>query len=133
MVARIKKIIENQALTSSSFADEIGVQRSSISHILAGRNKPSLDIILKIATRFAEVETDWLLFGTGQMLKAQNLLQETPGKDPKHRADITPNAHVKETTDINRNESGAKSKGISKILIFYSDQTFEEFSPSVST
>ena len=45
---RIKKIIKDNELNSSSFATKIGVQRSSISHIISGRNKPSLDLVIKI-------------------------------------------------------------------------------------
>ena len=55
--------MEEQQLSSSAFADTIGVQRSSISHVLSGRNKPSLEFILKIIRSFPSYSTDWLLFG----------------------------------------------------------------------
>src|SRR4028119_2173636 len=57
----IKSFIVSKNLSPSKFADEIGVQRSSISHILSGRNKPSLDIVQKIIRRFPELGTDWLV------------------------------------------------------------------------
>ena len=47
IIDRVKKIISANGLTSSSFADKIGVPRSSISHVLSGRNNPSLDLIIK--------------------------------------------------------------------------------------
>jgi DNA-binding XRE family transcriptional regulator len=67
---RISKVIEYSKLTSSEFADEIDVQRSSISHITSGRNKPSLEFIIKIKSRFPEILWDWLVTGDGEMLKS---------------------------------------------------------------
>lgn len=66
---RISKIIEYSELTSSEFADAIDVQRSSISHITSGRNKPSLDFLIKVKEHFPELEWDWLINGIGAMLK----------------------------------------------------------------
>src|SRR5215217_7237287 len=58
---KIKQILITKAISPSIFADEIGIQRSSMSHILAGRNKPSLDIVQKIVKRFPELGTNWIL------------------------------------------------------------------------
>jgi transcriptional regulator with XRE-family HTH domain len=69
MVDRIQLILKVHNLTASRFADEIGVQRSAISHILSGRNMPSLDLIQKILRRFPEINSDWLLNGAGIMNK----------------------------------------------------------------
>lgn len=69
---RISKVIEYSQLTSSEFADEIDVQRSSISHITSGRNKPSLEFIIKIKSRFPELLWDWLVTGEGEMLKPKS-------------------------------------------------------------
>lgn len=68
---RISKVIEYSQLTPSEFADEIDVQRSSISHITSGRNKPSLEFIIKIKSRFPELLWDWLVTGEGEMLKPE--------------------------------------------------------------
>lgn len=68
---RISKVIEYSNLSSSEFADEIEVQRSSISHITSGRNKPSLEFIIKIKSRFPEILWDWLITGEGEMLKSE--------------------------------------------------------------
>ncbi|MDR6157290.1 DNA-binding XRE family transcriptional regulator [Chryseobacterium sp. SLBN-27] len=73
---RISKVIEYSGLTPSEFADEIDVQRSSISHVTSGRNKPSLEFIIKIKSRFPEILWDWLVTGEGQMLKSE--LPEVP-------------------------------------------------------
>ncbi|MBV8327582.1 helix-turn-helix transcriptional regulator [Chryseobacterium sp.] len=68
---RISKVIEYSNLTPSEFADEIDVQRSSISHITSGRNKPSLEFIIKIKSRFPELLWDWLVTGEGEMMKSE--------------------------------------------------------------
>jgi transcriptional regulator with XRE-family HTH domain len=71
-VKRLETIFDYYGLTASSFADKINVQRSSISHLLSGRNKPSLDFILKVMERFPEVELLWLLNGKGNFPKGEN-------------------------------------------------------------
>jgi len=63
MIERLLEIMRSKNLTSSQLADAIGVQRSGISHLLSGRNKPSLEFILKILTYYPDVNPDWLLFG----------------------------------------------------------------------
>jgi len=75
MVDRIQKIIHQKKLSSSGFADLIGVPRSTISHLLSGRNNPSLDFIMKVLDAFPDVNTDWLIKGKGNMLynEAQRL------------------------------------------------------------
>ena len=71
MKERIQKIIDLEKLTASKFADIIGVQRSSVSHIISGRNKPSLDFVQKILSKFPEINTDWLLSGKGSITRTQ--------------------------------------------------------------
>ncbi len=61
MIKRIKSLISVKNLTASQFADLLGVQRSNISHILSGRNKPSLDFILKVSEHFPAVSLEWLI------------------------------------------------------------------------
>ena len=61
-ISRLNEIMVNNNLNSASFAEQIGVQRSSVSHVMSKRNKPSLDFILKIVNSFEEVTLDWLLF-----------------------------------------------------------------------
>lgn len=67
-INRFKELLEDNNFSASAFADEINVQRSNISHILSGRNKPSLDFILKIISRFPDINIYWLLNGTGEKL-----------------------------------------------------------------
>ena len=65
-IKRLGEIMENHQLSAAGFAERIGVQRSSVSHILSKRNKPSLDLVLKIVSTFDEITLDWLLFDTPQ-------------------------------------------------------------------
>jgi transcriptional regulator with XRE-family HTH domain len=70
MKDQLLRIMESEAMTPAKFADEIGVQRSSISHILSGRNKPSYDFIIKILNRFSGINAEWLITGKGSMIKS---------------------------------------------------------------
>lgn len=76
--SRVQKIINYSELSSSEFADEIGVQRSNISHVLSGRNKPSLDFLMKIKDRFPEIQWEWLIEGKGAMVFSENEAASTP-------------------------------------------------------
>ncbi|MDE7102176.1 MAG: helix-turn-helix domain-containing protein, partial [Bacteroidales bacterium] len=67
MIRRIELVMKSQNLTSSQFADKLGVQRSGMSHILSGRNKPSLDFVLKVLAGFPDLNPQWLLQGKGKM------------------------------------------------------------------
>tara|TARA_Y100000739_G_scaffold227763_1_gene237930 strand:- start:502 stop:792 length:291 start_codon:yes stop_codon:yes gene_type:complete len=64
---RIEKLIKSKKLTKSSFATEIGVQRSSLAHFFSGRNKPSLDFFLKIKKKYPDVDLNWII--SGQKIK----------------------------------------------------------------
>lgn len=68
-IKRLETILEYYSLTASSFADKISVQRSSMSHLLSGRNKPSLDFIMKLVEEFPEVSLEWILNGKGSFPK----------------------------------------------------------------
>lgn len=106
---RLKKVIDFHELSASTFADKIGVQRSNISHILSGRNKPSLDFILKVTSAFKNVDINWLLKGMGTF--------------PKNSETKTPS-----TSSLFNSESNEKK--IQRIVIFYNDNTFEEYKKS---
>lgn len=73
---RITQIIEYSGFSASEFSEEIDVQRSSLSHIASGRNKPSLEFLMKIKSRFPELSWDWLILGEGEM--KQSLLSSSP-------------------------------------------------------
>ena len=140
---RILKIMEREGLTPSKFAESIGIQRSAMSHIISGRNNPSLDVLLKILERFTYVDSDWLLFGKGEMIREHvltepnlftNMLENRPNVQvvAENRKEIgvetpvnTPKQPVIEQIVLPEQPS----RNVSKIMIFYSDNTFETFTP----
>lgn len=78
---RIQLLISTKGMTNAVFAERIGVQPSNISHVLSGRNKPSLDLVNKILKSFKEIRTDWLLNGTGPMTKEYSLFEDDENKE----------------------------------------------------
>ncbi len=80
-IKRLEIILDYYGLSASGFADKVGVQRSSLSHLLSGRNKPSLDLILKINENFPEVDLYWILNGKGNFpeleIKTEPNIQNT--------------------------------------------------------
>ena len=67
MVERINLLLKAKNITARQFAEEIGIQPSGMSHILSGRNNPSLDFVMKVVKRWPEVNINWLMFGKGEM------------------------------------------------------------------
>ena len=98
-VKRLDELLSHYGLNAAAFSDKIGIQRSSVSHLLSGRNKPSLDFILKIIGSFPEVNLYWLITGSGNMLRNENNTERNV---------------VSEFADAE------------KIVIFYPDGTFSE-------
>lgn len=115
---RLQQIIDYYGESASSFAEKIGVQRSSISHILSGRNKPSLEFVLKVLASFPEVELYWLLNGKGSFPSSD---LKTENKTIKQKG-MPFDMEVKKTAkDI------SKDNAIERIVIFYSDGSFKNF------
>ena len=121
-------------LSAAGFADKINVGRSSISHILSGRNKPSLDFVLKIVEQFQEVELYWLLNGKGIFPKS-NTETSTPSsievENNSTQKPIQPSIE-KSNSSTAKNFSEAiqptsSKKKIQKIVIFYEDGSFDAF------
>ncbi|MDX6745930.1 helix-turn-helix transcriptional regulator [Polaribacter sp. PL03] len=108
---RLKKLMEHHQLSASTFADKVGVQRSSISHILSGRNKPSLDFILKVTSEFKDVDIHWLLKGKGVFPKVAVSKENTTSSTPS----------------LFNGNSENVGKKIQRIVVFYSDGTFDEY------
>lgn len=125
---RLKKVIDYYGLSASAFADKLGVQRSSISHILSGRNKPSLEFVMKILNTFPEVELYWLLNGKGSFPKTtsvENVTAPTPTSRPKiEQQSIQQSFPLDEKVTSTIPSNG---KTIDKIVIFYTDGTFEAY------
>lgn len=141
--SKLEKILDYYSLTASSFADKIGVQRSSMSHLLSGRNKPSLDFVLKIVDEFKEVDLYWLLLGKGEFPKNEISSNPTPlqliNKNIEKARDLfdteeVENSPVQEIENENllekeNNKAVTNSSPIEKIVIFYKNGTFKNYNP----
>ena len=125
IVSRIEEVRKNHQLTAASFATKIGVQRSAISHILSGRNKPSLEFLMKIHDSFDEVNLEWLILGKPSPL-SQNL--EIPANPEINQlANVRDNILPESISDIsNESESAEAPK---EIIYLYENGKFERFTP----
>lgn len=135
---RILHFLKLENISSAKFADEIGVQRSSVSHILSGRNNPSFDFIQKILKRFENINAEWLILGRGEMYKPQQqsiMFDSERGADGEEKPvnDMQKNAKIGIPVDFNDKSalvSEAKlKKTTEKVVIFYTDKTFNEYYP----
>lgn len=122
---RIEVIIKNKGLNAGQFADEIGVQRSSISHILSGRNKPSIDFIQKLLLKYKDINSNWLLTGNG--ISPTNAIQDLQLNVVN--SDIQNQQQSLFDVTEKKNEPIVNNKRIEKIVTFYTDKTFVEYLP----
>ena len=95
MINRINLILKAKNITARQFAEEIGIQPSGMSHIMSGRNNPSLEFVNKVVRRYPEIDANWLLLGRGEMYMTGSA-GLTPGPSPKERGGLTPNPSPKE-------------------------------------
>ncbi|MBR2225073.1 MAG: helix-turn-helix transcriptional regulator [Bacteroidales bacterium] len=102
MDKRLQQFLDAESISQAQLAETLGVARAGISHILSGRNKPGFDFLEAMATRFPQISMDWLLTGKGRMYK------DVPAENSIFTATQPP-------------------RRVSKILVFYDDNTFEEF------
>lgn len=127
-IARLQRIMDYYDLNASALADSLGVLRSSISHLLSERNKPSLDFVLKIIDKYPEVDLYWLLYGKGSFPKEE----KKPAPTPLPTEIPFPEDNVLEDSEKERKvvpEIPVKKqkRQIQKIIFFYEDNSFEIF------
>jgi transcriptional regulator with XRE-family HTH domain len=114
---RIQVILKMHHLTPSAFADKIGVQRSSLSHVLSGRNKPGLDFLEKILLHFPRVNAHWLI--TGKVAEVKSI-----SHDQNESAVPSPKESIQQISNTSNNQE------IERVLIFYRNGTFKSYNPS---
>ena len=153
---RIEKIMQKEEMSAVVFAGEIGIQGSTLSHILNGRNNPSLDVLKKILNRFRTISSDWLILGIGSMYRSEKQSQTPTLFDSLDENTYKSNALVPEmdrkndsfSTSIQQKKQsisemqgkqpadqkqstvlnlGPNSKSVRKIIVYYNDNTFQEF------
>lgn len=140
MVTRIQELIKELGLSPSQFADEIGVQRSAMSHLVSGRNNPSLEFVMKVLKRFPQVDTEWLLTGSGSMTGSEKAVEQAVVSSPELFRDIPELPPVREEVKVPYEKTGpaktpkprkeaAGEKEIERIIIIYNDRSFREILP----
>lgn len=156
MEDRIRKFMEYKGISPSELADTIGVQRSNITHVLNGRNKPSFQFIEKMLQIYPELNAKWLLLGTGVMVdgpvKSRNLFDqgterskptapeleivpekpisvaEKPLQDPE--VFVPPVANKTYAIPTIEDQIFSSEKPIERLIVFYNDATFKVYNPS---
>ncbi len=132
MKDRILQLLEEKAMTLAAFADEIGVERSTMSHIKSGRSNPSLDVALKILERFPEVSTDWLILGKGSMFgQITNPYEPTLFDQTQPTASYTAEYTQKQAPETASQPTSLQNepstqRSIVRVILFYDDNTFEQ-------
>jgi transcriptional regulator with XRE-family HTH domain len=153
MEKRLLLFLQSEDMNPTRLADKIGVQRSSISHILSGRNKPSYDFLLKILDSFPQLNAEWLLTGKGKMYKSEipgqrtlfdqvspdtrdkttvskddtttkQIIRQEPIQEKK--SDIQEDVEIIEKA-VYKSKQETKDIKIEKIVILYSNGTFKEY------
>ena len=146
MRERIEHILRAQNLTAAEFAEKLGIQASGMSHILSGRNNPSLDFVMKLKAAFPEYNLDWLLLGVGPMTS-----YEQPGISPRPVDDKLSLFSSQEDDENEKNKDATLSKqysddkpevvsrqtyvpeeaecNLEMIVFVYSDGTFKQMLP----
>ncbi|HLP54451.1 MAG TPA: helix-turn-helix transcriptional regulator [Fluviicola sp.] len=121
---RIRMIIDSHRLTAGAFADKIGVQRSNVSHVLSGRNKPSFEFVEKMLLAFPKVQAHWLLTGKQQVTDGAGV--PTPLSAPQSSLimEEEPPLMYKKPVSVKA------EKTIVKIVVFYDDFTFDTHLPN---
>ncbi|KAA6312647.1 hypothetical protein EZS27_036454 [termite gut metagenome] len=147
---RIKLIMRKENILPSAFAESIGVQQSTLSHILNGRNNPSLDVIMKIHRTYNYIDLEWLLYGIGELIEnvkkpintmkrenelplfSDSFLTDQSNKTNRKESAITPRppeTYVKEIVNKEIKYIEKPPRKITEIRIFFDDNTFEIFKP----
>ena len=146
MKKRIARIIEYENLSSTMFAERLGISKAVVSHILNGRNNPSLDVVSRIMQTMPYINSEWLINGEGEMLKPGHIdemmnkssalfyqegnktTQDTVIDEIIDRIDVEYQSNP--THSIENKEIGVRVerlKRIKEIIIYYDDNTFETF------
>ncbi|HON54377.1 MAG TPA: helix-turn-helix transcriptional regulator [Bacteroidales bacterium] len=129
MKERLQQFLNAEQLSSSKLSDILGIQRSGMSHILSGRNKPSFDFIQKLLLKFPSLNAEWLITGKGNMYK-ENSDASLYANRAEYQSDEKENEDYK-PPEILINESekieAQNNRRLIKIILIYSDGTFSDF------
>ena len=150
MQDRIIKLMESEGLSPAQFSEMVGIQRSAVSHLVTGRNKPSLEVVQKILNAFRTINSDWLILGIGKMYRQEKQSyqpslfaeehekrdvesvteQKEPEKPLQERTSIyKETVQEAEKPPIPQFTPAEKPKTVKNIIVYYSNGTFEDFEP----
>ncbi len=142
--------MDHYQMKPAQFSDAIGMQRSALSHVLSGRNKPSLDFVLRIKKRFPEIRLDWLLLGKGEMfvsdsVEKEDSVEKQPSfsfQESEFRNEAEKTGNLGNSPPATQEKPGGRedvqdqavqfatlADQAERIVIFYPDQTFRDYRP----
>ena len=147
MREKLQKLMSTEQLTSSRFAELLGIQPSGVSHLLGGRNKPSFDLVQKILRRFPHINPDWLILDSEQMYRTDADDQSASTKAAENvSSEMAVNGeNISATQNIAFSESSQTStpgveqmmaraatahKNVKRVIVLFDDHTFESFEMS---
>lgn len=154
MKEKLLNLLESEGLRPSQLADQLGVNPAGISHILAGRNKPSFDLLQKILRRFPRLNPDWLLLDSSEMYRIENKIKQSESdvstlnssnsqqgslsqsnSNASSELDLSqPYTQQVTDSDVSSDQTGSMAKlsdnpsRIRRVIILYDDGTFESYS-----
>lgn len=145
---RLQQFLSAENISQAQFADSIEVARASVSHVLAGRNKPGYDFIRSISEHYPKLNLEWLISGKGKMYKQDSPASVQVPVQPAEEADDDTlfseglfgaqgtekesvakngnNASPIVSTSVKADIPEAKERSITRIIVFYDDNTFQE-------
>jgi transcriptional regulator with XRE-family HTH domain len=142
MKDRLLQLMQLEQLSPAKFADILGIQRSGLSHILSGRNKPGYEFISKLLLKFPTVSAEWLITGKGKMYKQELVQEQHIDRKKENSRDLfssqideppkVENQLRENSIKIENKPEIRKNRVLMKIIMIYDDMTFEEIKPSSS-
>lgn len=142
MKDRLLQLMQLEQLSPAKFADILGIQRSGLSHILSGRNKPGYEFISKLLLKFPTVSAEWLITGKGKMYKQELVQEQHIDRKNENSRDLfssqidepqkVENQLRENSIKIENKPEIRKNRVLMKIIMIYDDMTFEEIKPSSS-
>lgn len=123
---RLQKILDFYGLSATAFSDKIDFNRSTISHLLSGRNKPSLEFIIKVLQEFPEVELYWLINGKGSFPAAPKSAEEIIPSPPLENSEIQKDISFPLSQNSETKKRSTNSE-IERIVIFFKDGSFQSY------
>lgn len=128
---RLKEFIDEKELSVLSFSERVGIQRSSLSHLFSGRNKPSIDLLLKIKKQYPDIDLDWLI--SGQAIKKEAYTNSASEKSDElqvtnvNKEVLKTNIQSVRTDEKALGSKNTSSSQIERIIIFNKNGSFNEY------